>query len=532
MWKSSAAEGTPGVRILDYFDNGALYYANDVAFVDLDAGEAETTYAQARDASHRIACAIRANGHAKGAHIGILAPNGTHAFLALLGLFRAEGIWLPINPRNPVAVNVDLLQRFDGELLFYHSAYEAQAREVVARVPGVRRAVCLDTEGAAGPSLAHWSENCGQHHQAGPEAEEDVFAIFPTGGTTGRSKGVVITHRNIQTLFSNFYSHFDYYDGTCHLVVAPMTHSAGILGCMHFARGGRNVIMARAEPKAILDAIEAHRVTHLFLPPTVLYMLLAQSDVRARDYSSLRHFLIGAAPCSLEKLTEAIEVFGPVMSEAFGQSEAPAAITAKAPWDYLDAAGNVDERRLHSVGRPCVHNRVAILDDDGRELPRGEPGEICIQGDLVTPGYYQDPEETEKVRRFGWHHTGDVGRMDADGYVTIVDRKKDMIISGGFNVFPNEIEQVLSRHPAVQDCAVIGVPDEKWGEAVKAVVQLKPGAQVGARELIDRVKRDLGSVKTPKSLDFVDELPRSPVGKVLTPALRERYWQGRSRGVN
>ena len=194
--------------------------------------------------------------------------------------------------------------------------------------------------------------------------------------------------------------------------------------------------------------------------------------------------------------------------------------------------GHINERRLHSVGRPCVFNQVAILDDNGNEVPRGELGEICIQGRLVTPGYYKNPEATAEVRRHGWHHTGDIGVMDAEGFVTIVDRKKDMIITGGFNVFPNEIEQVIMEHPAVQDCAVIGVPDETWGEAVKAAVQLKPGAHLEERTLIGLVKEKLGGVKAPKSVDFIDDLPRSPVGKVLKTELRKRYWEGQERRVS
>ena len=249
-------------------------------------------------------------------------------------------------------------------------------------------------------------------HDIGPEGDDDLFAIFPTGGTTGKSKGVMITHRNISTLFANFYAHFRYHDDTRHLVVAPMTAPAGIVGSMHFARGGTNVIMSKASPQAVVDAIEKHRITHLFLPPTVLYMTLALPDIRRRDFSSLQHFLVGAAPTSLEKLKEAISVFGPVMTEAFGQSEAPAAITAKAPWDYRDRDGNIIESRLQSIGRACVHNQVAILDDDGKELAAGEAGEICVRGALVTPGYYKNPEATTEARKYGWHHTGDVGVMD------------------------------------------------------------------------------------------------------------------------
>jgi acyl-CoA synthetase (AMP-forming)/AMP-acid ligase II len=518
------------MRIIDYFDNGARYYASQTAFVDLNGG-ATASYAQAHAASHRIAAAIRGNGFAKGAHIGILAPNSTIAFLALLGLFRAEGIWLPINPRNPVPVNADLLSRFDAELLFFHSTYAAEAAQLMATSPGIRQAVCLDAEVADHPSLAQWSASCAQTHDAGAENPDDLFAIFPTGGTTGKSKGVMITHRNIETLFANFYTHFHYYDDTRHLVVAPMTHTAGILGAMHFARGGTNIIMEHATPQAVADAIEKHRISHLFLPPTVLYMMLALPGIRDRDFNSLRHFLIGAAPTSLEKLKEAIAVFGPVMTEAFGQSEAPAAITAKAPWDYLSKDGELIESRLQSIGRACVHNQVALLDDAGTEVGVGQPGEICVRGALVTPGYYKNAAATAEVRQHGWHHTGDVGVMDADGFITIVDRKKDMIISGGFNVYPNEIEQVLMAHPAVQDCAVIGVPDEKWGEAIKAVVQLRPNSTASADELIGLVKTRLGGVKAPKSIDFLDSLPRSPVGKVLKAELRRPYWENRSRSV-
>ena len=187
---------------------------------------------------------------------------------------------------------------------------------------------------------------------------------------------------------------------------------------------------------------------------------------------------------------------------------------------------------MHSIGRPCVFNQVAILNDQGEEVARGESGEICVRGNLVTPGYYQNPEATAEVREFGWHHTGDIGVMSEDGYIAIVDRKKDMIISGGFNVFPNEVEQVITQHPKVQECAVIGVPDTKWGESVKAVVQLKPGTELDPQVLIEFSKEKLGSVKAPKTIDFVADLPRSPVGKVLKTELRKRYWQGQSRAVN
>lgn len=516
------------MRIIDFFDRGVEQYPDNIAFIE---GDERLTYAEAAKKTHGIAAALRSQGHLKGVKIGIYAPNSNIAFLSLLGLMRAEGIWIPINPRNSISVNADLLLRFDAQVLMYHSVFEAEVRQLLELVPNIEAAVCIDSADKT-PSLASWMEGGDGFHEMGPEDEDATLAIFPTGGTTGESKGVLMTHRSIEALFANFYSHLRYYDDTRHLVVAPMTHSAGILGCMHFARGGTNVIAAKAEAGAILRDIEAYKITHLFLPPTVLYMMLAHPDLKKYDYSSLEHFLIAAAPSSIEKVKEAIGVFGPVMSECFGQAECPAAITVKAPWDYMGPNGEIDELRLQSVGRPAVFNTVAIIDDDGREVPRGQLGEICVKGPLVTPGYYKNPEATAEIRRFGWHHTGDIGVMDRDGFITMMDRKRDMIITGGFNVYPNEVEQAIATHPAVQECAVIGVPDEKWGEAVKAVVLLRPGAAVEAQTLVDLARERLGGVKAPKSVDFVDDLPRSSAGKVMKKEIRKAYWHGVTRAIN
>ena len=516
------------MRVIDFFDNGVVGYPGNHAFVD---GKDVISYADASVATHKVAHAIRAKSPA-GAKVGILAPNSTEAFLVLLGAFRASCVWLPVNPRNSIDVNVDLLDRFECDVLFYHSNYVENAKAISAAVYGIKEIVRIDTDSDVNGDLSDWFEGNNDPFPTDEWEMDDTMAIFPTGGTTGKSKGVMLTHRAIYTMFANFYAAFNYYDDTAHLVVAPMTHSAGLIGAMHFARGGSNVMMREVVPEEILRNIQQHKITHLFLPPTVLYILLAQPKLKEFDYSSLRHFLVGAAPTSLEKLKEAIGVFGPVMSEAFGQSEAPAAILAKAPWDYIDADGNINEDRLASAGRPMALNQVGIMDDEGNLLPKGEAGEIVIKSDLVTPGYYKNPEKTAEVRKDGWHLTGDVGVMSDDGFVTIVDRKKDMIITGGFNVFPNEIEQVLMSHQAVQDCAIIGVPDEKWGEAVKGIVLLRPGSQATSEELQALVKEKLGSVKTPKTIDFIEDLPRSPAGKVLKTELRKEFWKDAARGVN
>jgi Acyl-CoA synthetases (AMP-forming)/AMP-acid ligas es II len=234
---------------------------------------------------------------------------------------------------------------------------------------------------------------------------------------------------------------------------------------------------------------------------------------------------------SWEKLKRAIEVFGPVMAGGYGQTEAPASISYLTPAEHFVGGELASDERLSSVGRPNPLIRVEIMGEHGEVLPQGETGEICVRGDLVMKGYYKAPDKTAETIVDGWLHTGDVGHLDAQGYLHITDRKKDMIISGGFNVYPSEIEQVIWSHPAVQDCAVIGVPDEKWGEAVKAVVERNAGYEVSADELVALCKQKLGSVKAPKSVEFVAALPRSPVGKVLKKDLREQYWQGQQRKI-
>jgi acyl-CoA synthetase (AMP-forming)/AMP-acid ligase II len=310
-----------------------------------------------------------------------------------------------------------------------------------------------------------------------------------------------------------------------------MTHGAGVLALMLMPEAPTNVLLNKTDAASILKAIESNRVTHLYLPPTLLYALLASPELRKTDLSSLSRFLISAAPVAAEKLKEAVAAFGPVMCQAFGQAEAPFFLTFLSPEDHLKGMADPDGKLLRSCGRPTMFSRVEIMDEEGKLLRPGEVGEIVARSNLVMAGYHKDPVATAEVSKFGWHHTGDIGFKDEDGYVYIVDRKRDMIISGGFNVFTTEVEQAVLSHADVQDCAVIGVPDEKWGEAVKAVVELKPGATVTPEALVAYLRPRLGGVKTPKSVEIWESLPRSPVGKVLKRTIRERYWQGQSRSV-
>ena len=517
------------MRIIDFFEQGVNYYPDNTAFCDQSS---EFTYAMADREARKIAGAIRGNGFQKGDRIGVYSPNSNLAFLTLLGLMRSEAVWLPINPRNSTASNIDLAERFGMSLMFYSESFNQEVQDIKSAATGIQSFVCIDGKGSVGMSLEDFCDGRPDTLALGPEEPGELAAIFGTGGTTGKSKGVLMGHSSLEAFFHNYHAHFSYQEGSVHLVVAPMTHAAGIMGCLHFPRGGKNVICSSPDPLSIMRDIEKYQVTHLFLPPTILYMMLAHDEVKNYDYSSLQHFMVGAAPTSLEKLKEACKIFGTSMTEAYGQTEAPAAITLKAPWDYLDQNGNIIEHRLRGIGRPAIFNRVKILDKSGNEVPLGEPGEICVAGKLVTQGYLDDPEATQEAFRDGWLWTGDIGVMAADGYIEIIDRRKDMIISGGFNVYPNEVEQVITEIPSVQECAVIGIPDEKWGEAVKAFIQLKPKEKLREGDVIAYVKKELGSVKAPKSVDFVDELPKSPVGKILKTELRAPYWSAKNKAVN
>jgi acyl-CoA synthetase (AMP-forming)/AMP-acid ligase II len=363
-------------------------------------------------------------------------------------------------------------------------------------------------------------------------ASSAAAMIMGTGGTTGRPKAVPITQRQYLTMGLAFNAHMCEPAPPVYLLATPMTHAAGVSAWPVLAEGGTVVVHDGVRPGAIFDSIERHRVTRLFLPPTAIYALLDHRAAGDVDFSSLRHFIYAAAPMSADKLEEALEVFGPVMTQTFGQVEAPMICTVMSPSEHVEAVRDPGRRmRLTSCGRPSLVARVEIMGADGELVEPGAHGEIVVRGDLVMEGYYGDAKATAEARRpGGWHGTGDIGFRDDEGFVYIVDRKRDMIITGGFNVFPSAVERVVWSHPAVLDCAVIGLPDEKWGESVTAVVELKNGEDVSAEEIVALCRSALGSVQAPKAVLF-RALPRSANGKVLKRVLRDEYWAGQARMV-
>lgn len=518
------------MRISEYFDRAAGLYPEREAFVD---SEQRLDFRTASEYTHRIANALSTSLNlAAGTKVAIYSPNAVFGYLSVLGVNRADMTWLPVNYRNALETNIGLLDFFGAECLIYHSQFEDQISEIRAKVPSLKAIACIDAESIHGPSLMALMDSCSSSYSGLPEDPNAVAVIQATGGTTGPSKGVMLTNRNMEAALTMQMMGLEVSEHPRYLVVAPITHAAGFFIPVYFARGGATVILPGFDPEAVLQTIERERITHLFLPPTAIYTLLDYPQLENYDCSSLQGFYSGAAPIAPQRFKQAVSVFGHCMSELYGQSETLFPTVTKSARDYLDDEGNFRDQVLASAGRSMPNCWVEIMSEEGQILGPGQEGEIVVRGSSVMAGYYNNTEATDEVSIYGWHHTTDMGVKDEQGYITIVDRKKDMIISGGFNIYPVEIENVMNAHPAVHDCAVIGVPDEKWGEAVKAVVQLKDGAKVDAQVLMTLCKEKLGSVKAPKSVEFWQALPLSPVGKVLKREIRQQFWQGQLRAVN
>lgn len=517
------------MRLADYFDTAAEQNPQNLAFVD---GATRVTFEQARKTVHAMANAlVRARQSGAGSHVAIYSPNDYRVTLLHLGINLVDMAWLSVHIRNTVETNAEVLDYFDANIVFFHSHFESSVPILKARLSKAKLYICIDRLSEHGLFMDDWLANCWFPFHNEQEDPATTSFLQPTGGTTGPSKGAVHTHRSLEMMGLAVATEFGISADSRHLVIAPLTHAAGLLVLGFAIRGGANIILPGFDPEAVLGAIENEKITHLFLPPTAVYALLAHPKTRQTDFSSLKCFIVGAAPIAPEKFREAVRVFGPVMFEGFGQTETLIPILVKRPTDYLKNDGTFDDDAVCAAGKAVGVVRVGIMDPEGKLLPPGERGEIVVRSSMVMQSYYKKPEETAAVSTFGWHHTSDVGIINSRGYVTIVDRIKDMIVSGGFNIYPVEIEKVIQGHPAVLDCVVVGAPDEKWGKSVKAVVQLKPGQTVDQEVLIGLCKDQLGGAKAPKSVEFWPELPRSAVGKLLKKDVRAKFWGDQWRAV-
>lgn len=488
----------------------------------------ELTYRQTEEALRRWVAVLLERGLRRGQGVGLLSPNCPEAWLAQTAPALAGGRYTALHPLGSLDDHLHACDEAELRFIFVDPVFAHRAGELKERSASVEAVFTF------GPA------ECGQdiHELAarvsvtgaldrGPNGPEDISYLLYTGGTTGVPKAAMLPERAVASLALGTALGWDFPEDMRYLAVAPISHAAGMPILPALMRGGTVILQRRFDPAAWLGAVAEEGATVSLLVPTMIYALLDHPLLEETDLSSLRTVIYGASPISPTRLAEAIERVGQVWCQLYGQTESGGQGTSL--WRHQHDPG--DPHRLSSCGTPMPFNRVTLLDDDNRPVPDGTPGEICMQGASVMLGYFKQPELTAAALAGGWLHTGDIGVRDPDGFFYIVDRKKDMIVSGGFNVFPREIEDVLAQHPAVSSAAVIGVPDDHWGEAVKALVVLRPGATAEAAELMALVRDRKGPVYAPKSIEFVDSLPMTAVGKADKKVLRAQHWQGRERKV-
>jgi acyl-CoA synthetase (AMP-forming)/AMP-acid ligase II len=436
---------------------------------------------------------------------------------AFYGVIWAGGILVPINFRFSVAEIIYCLNDCAAEILIVDDAFMPMLSDLRAQAPGVKHIISIGEADTAGYEdlLATTAPAADTTHSG-----DDVAGIFYTGGTTGRAKGVMLTHTNLASIALNIVGAVRMDEATVYLHAAPMFHLADITMFVGVTQAaGTHVAMPRFDPQSVLRNIEEHRVTFVLLVPTMVHLVLEQLEKSPADLSSLRSLLYGASPMPAALIARAMAKLPHVkFYQGYGMTEAVPATILEPQFHVPGGA------KLRSAGRATYFAEVKIVDPTDREAPRGTVGEICISGPMVMKGYWNQPKLSEDALRGGWMHTGDAGYMDEEGFVFVVDRLKDMIISGGENVYSAETENALYQHPAVAMCAVIGIPHPEWGEQVHAVVQLKEGQVVTEEELLAHCRKLIAGYKCPRSVEFTREpLPVSGVGKILKRQLRDRY---------
>jgi acyl-CoA synthetase (AMP-forming)/AMP-acid ligase II len=511
----------------DMINNVAQRYPDKPAF--LCEGRSYT-FEQVNRRINSLAHALTDLGVEKGDRVGILAYNCSQYF-EVFGLAKAGRVCVPLNYRSVGRELMYLIDNSEISTLIFGSAFAEVVNSIRQELGGIRSFICLDGEI---DDALNYEELIGAFPPEEPVDDvnpDDPCVLFYTSGTTGRPKGAIHTHKSIIAETQVPYRGLSSSDVV--LCVMPFFHVGGSAAHLipAFAAGATQVIHKSFDETAILRTIEDEGVTYVFLVPTMIIRLLEHPDLMKYDLSSLHGVGYTGAPMPIEALRLGIERVGEVFFQELGQTETMNMTVLKREEHRLDGSPR-EMRRLESVGRPPIEGELRVVDERGRDVAIGETGELVARSDRIMQGYWRMPKETAATMRDGWLHTGDVGRMDEDGYIYLVDRKKDMIISGGENIYSREVEDVLYMHPAVREAAVIGVPDDLWGESVKAVVVLKEGASASEGEIIDFCKENLASYKKPRSIEFRDELPKTASGKIKKVEIRESHWQGYEKRIH
>jgi long-chain acyl-CoA synthetase len=492
-------------------------------------GDETVSYRQFYARALAIGGNLLKRGLQPGDRVAFCLGNSPRILETVFGCFAAGLVVVPINARLHAREIAYIVANSGARLLIHGPEYQDSLIEHHADFVGLEQRVCT---GQPAGTATHFNSLLQPDAQLAAPADVgagDPCWLFYTSGTTGKPKGATWTHRTIRVMIMNYLADVhNIAPGEVVLHAAPMSHGSGIVALPAVARGATNVILDTKsfEPKVLFSLIEKMKVAHIaFLAPTQIIKMLEEFTPGEFDLSSLRAICYGGAPIYVEHLRSAVKAFGPVFAQIYGQGEAPITITG------MNAAATAflletNDPRIGSAGTIRTDVEAHCVDQEDRPLQSGQAGEIVVRGDIVMQGYWNNPEASAEAMRNGWLHTGDIGMFDDQGYLFLLDRAKDMIISGGNNVYPREVEEVLVQHPAVANAVVFGVPHEYWGEAVHAVVVVEPGMTVSAEDLIDYCGKNMAGYKKPKSVDFVDALPVSGYGKVMRREIRETYWQG------
>jgi len=508
------------------FDDFISYWAKDRPDrVAIEGDDLQLNYGELEDATARVASALLALGLNKGDRIAWFGKNSATYFILFFGAARAGVVMVPIGWRLAEPEAAFIIDNAEAKLLFLGEGFEA-CTETLGKRPGLMRCCTVaqaQAEVIGAPRTAFIP--------SGPD--EAVLQLY-TSGTTGNPKGAVLSNRNLFGLrkagLENPPPHSLWDEDEAVLVAMPCAHIGGTgLGIVALAAGLPGIVLSEFDPVRVFDAVENRGITRFFIVPAALAMLLNHPDCAKTDFSRIKYIMYGASPIPLELLRECIAMFGAEFTQNYGMTETTGTICVLPPEDH-SVEGN---QRMRSAGKPLPGVEVVIKGRDGSILPQGEIGEIVTRSSSNMLGYWKLPEATAStVDADGWIATGDVGYFDEDGYVYMYDRAKDMIITGGENVYPAEVENAIYGHPDVLEVAVISIPDEKWGEAVKAVCVPKPGHTVDPESVINWARERVAGFKVPKSVDVIDALPRNPSGKILRRELRDPYWAGRERQIN
>jgi fatty-acyl-CoA synthase len=482
--------------------------------------------------------AFEALGAGTGAAVGLLSLNRPEV-LMIIGAGQTQGYRrTALHPLGSLDDHAYVLNDagITSLIIDPNPMFVERALGLLEKVPGLKQVLTIGPvpEALAGVAVdlnAEAAKYSPKPLVAADLPPDHIGGMAYTGGTTGKPKGVIGTVQSITTMTTIQLAEWEWPEHPKFLMCTPLSHAGAAFFVPTIVKGGEMVVLSKFDPAEVLRVIEEQKITATMLVPSMIYALMDHPDSHTRDLSSLETVYYGASAMNPVRLAEAIRRFGSIFAQYYGQSEAPMVITYLAKADH-------DEKRLTSCGRPTLFARTALLDEDGKPVPQGEVGEICVSGPLVSGGYWNLPEPTAETFRGGWMHTGDLAREDEDGFWYIVDRTKDMIVTGGFNVFPREVEDVVAEHPSVAQVCVIGTPDEKWGEAVTAVVVLRPDAPSDEEsvskmtaEIQSAVKERKGSVQSPKQVIVVDSVPVTALGKPDKKSVRAQFWEGADRAV-